>query len=128
MKKTIHVLHVAQCAGGVDSYLCTLLLHMDRQRFMHILVCAADYRQEAYSSLVDEFVQVDMRNALSPCSDIKAVVSVRHIVKRFCPDVVYCRSSKGGGIGRLACIGSGIVVYKDVPDNSILKANQNLII
>lgn len=108
--KRLTILHVVQCAGGVDSYLRMLLSHMNRLQFRHILICSADYQQEAYSSLVDEFVQVDMRNALSPCSDIKAIISVRHIVKRFRPDVVYCHSSKGGGIGRLACIGLGVPV------------------
>lgn len=108
--KRLTILHVVQCAGGVDSYLRMLLSHMDRQQFRHILVCSAKYRQDAYLSLVDEFVQVDMRHSLSPMADMKAVISVRRAVKQFRPDVVYCHSSKGGGIGRLACIGLGIPV------------------
>lgn len=108
--KRLTILHVVQCAGGVDCYLRMLLSHMDKKRFRHILVCSADYQREAYLPLVDEFVQVDMRNALSPCADTKAIISVRRVVKRCRPDIVYCHSSKGGGIGRLACMGLGIPV------------------
>lgn len=53
-----------------------------------------------------------MCNALSLRTDAKAVLTVRRIVKKYRPDIVYCHSSKGGGIGCLACIGLGIpVVY-----------------
>lgn len=106
------ILHVVQCAGGVDRYLRMLLSNMDRERFRHILVCSGDYSRDDYQSLVYAFEQVDMLNALSPRADGKAVAAVRRLVKKYRPDVVYCHSSKGGGIGRIACIGLGVpVIY-----------------
>lgn len=104
------VLHVVQCAGGVDRYLRMLLSNMDCERFKHILVCSGDYSRKDYQSLVCAFEQVDMLNALSVRSDLKAVVVVRRLIRRYRPDVVYCHSSKGGGIGRIACIGLGVPV------------------
>lgn len=71
------ILHVVQCAGGVDRYLRMLLSNMDRERFRHILVCSSDYSPDDYLPLVDAFEQVDMLNALSPRADGKAVVAVR---------------------------------------------------
>lgn len=110
--RKIHVLHLVQCAGGVEKMLQMLLKSMDRTRFEHTLVASDDYNEEAYEGLVDRFVRVKMCNALSPTTDSAAVRAVRKIVRRLRPDIVYCHSSKAGGVGRLACIGLGVnVVY-----------------
>lgn len=49
-----------------------------------------------------------MCNSLSLISDIRAIYLVRGLIKHFQPDIIYCHSSKAGGIGRLANIGTGI--------------------
>ncbi len=108
----IRLFHIVQCAGGVDCYLRMLLAYMDRNRFEHILVCSFDYSKDDYEKLVDEFVQIDMCNSLSPMSDAKAISSVRSLINYHHPDIIYCHSSKAGGIGRIANIGTGIpLVY-----------------
>ena len=104
-------MHVVECAGGVDRYLRMLTSRMDRERFEQILVCSDDFRREEYEDYVDEFVQVhEMQNALSPSKDGAAVKRVRALIRQCKPDVVYCHSSKGGGIGRLAALGLGVKV------------------
>jgi len=108
----IRIFHIVQCAGGVDCYLRMLLEYMDRNRFEHILICSFDYSKDEYNNLVDEFVQIEMCNSLSLMSDVKAISSVRNLIKYYHPDIVYCHSSKAGGIGRIANIGTGIpLVY-----------------
>lgn len=108
----IHVMHIAECAGGVDRYLRMLIGGLDRRRFEQTLVASDDYREEDYRGMVDRFVRVRMCNALSARRDGAAVREVRSIVRRMKPDIVYCHSSKAGGIGRLACMGLGMrVVY-----------------
>ncbi|WP_455667104.1 glycosyltransferase family 4 protein [Phocaeicola sp.] len=108
----IRLLHVAQCAGGVDCYLHMLLAHMDKNRFVHILVCSSDYPRDKYENLVDQFIQIEMCNSLSFIKDVKSVRMVRGLIKCYHPDIIYCHSSKAGGIGRIANIGTGIpVVY-----------------
>ncbi len=107
-----HVLHIAECAGGVDCYLRMLLAHMDGERYVHTLVCSREYREEDYRDVVERFVQLDMHHALSPRGDYSAVREVRRLIQETQPDIVYCHSSKAGGIGRLANIGTGIpLVY-----------------
>lgn len=101
----INVIHIAQCAGGVDRYLKMLLRHMDRTAFRQILICSYDFQEKEYMGLVDSFEYVDMKNALSLSSDIKAVIKIRKIIKRIQPEIVYCHSSKAGGVGRIAAIG-----------------------
>ena len=104
-------MHVVECAGGVDRYLRMLTSRMDRERIEQILVCSDDFRREEYVDFVDEFVQVhEMQNALSPSKDRSAVKRVRALIRQWKPDVVYCHSSKGGGIGRLAALGLGVKV------------------
>ncbi len=105
-------MHIAQCAGGVDKYLQMLLANMDRNAFKHILVCSHDYSAEDYKGIVDEFIQIDMCNALSLSKDGKAIAEVRKLIKSLSPDIIYCHSSKAGGIGRIANLGIGVpLVY-----------------
>lgn len=106
------IVHLAQCAGGVDRYLRMLLGHTDRSRFELILIASEDYQEAVYRNLTDRFVQIDMCNALSPRKDAAAICRVRQLLKELKPDLLYCHSSKAGGIGRIAAIGLEIpVVY-----------------
>lgn len=108
----IRILHIAQCAGGVDCYLRMLLAHMDKSRFEQILVGSMDYSKEVYEGLVDRFVQIYMCNSLSLGADCRAVIAVRGLIKKLRPNIIYCHSSKAGGIGRIANIGLGVpIVY-----------------
>ena len=108
----IRLLHIVQCAGGVDHYLRMLLAHMDKNRFVQILICSFDYSQDQYQGLADEFVQIEMCNSLSLVEDIKTVHRIHLLIKHYHPDIIYCHSSKAGGIGRIANIGTGIpLVY-----------------
>lgn len=111
MNDKIRLMHIVQCAGGVDRYLRMLTSRMGREGFEQILVCSDDFRWEDYEDCVDAFVQVhEMQNALSPSKDGAAVKRVRALIRQWMPDVVYCHSSKGGGIGRIAAIGMGAKV------------------
>ena len=110
--RRIRVVHLAQCAGGVDRYLKMLLRYMDRERFEQSVVCSEDYSEEDYRGLADRFIHVRMQNALSAKADGRAVMEVRRLIKELKPEIVYCHSSKAGGIGRLACVGLPVkVVY-----------------
>lgn len=98
-------MHVVQCAGGVDCYLRMLLAHMNRSLFEHIMVCSFDYCKADYEQLVEAFIQIDMCNSLSFEKDRNAIKIVRGLIKEYQPNVIYCHSSKAGGIGRIANIG-----------------------
>lgn len=85
---------------------------MDKNRFMQILICSPDYSEDKYQGLVEEFIQIEMCNSLSFVKDTKAIRKVRELIKHFRPDIIYCHSSKAGGIDRIANIGTSLpIIY-----------------
>ena len=103
-KNKLRILHVAQAAGGVDRYIRMLLKYLDKEKFENILVCSQDFNEEDYKGLVDYFEQVEMTRAIGS-NDLKAIKSVRTLIKKYNPDIVYAHSSKAGAIARVADIG-----------------------
>lgn len=103
-KSKIRILHVAQAAGGVDRYIRMLLKYLDKEKFENILVCSQDFHRKDYDSLVDFFEQVEMKREIG-LSDLKLIVEVRKLIKKYNPDIVYAHSSKAGAITRMSDIG-----------------------
>lgn len=46
-----------------------------------------------------------MVREINPLSDLKAILHVRKLIKKYKPDIIYCHSSKAGAIGRIADLG-----------------------
>ncbi|MCD7714036.1 MAG: glycosyltransferase family 4 protein [Prevotella sp.] len=111
--KKIHILHIAQCTfAGVDCYIRMLLKNMDKERFSNTYICSLGHKNIDYKDLVDKLIQIDMCNSLSIKRDFSAIKQVRRLIREVKPDIIYCHSSKAGGIGRIANIGTGIpIVY-----------------
>ena len=85
---------------------------MDKSQFEQILICSHDFHEDDYNGIVDRFIQIDMVNSLSPSGDGKAVKTIRGLIGEIKPDLIYCHSSKAGGLGRLANIGLGYpIIY-----------------
>lgn len=103
-QKMIRVLHVAQAAGGVDRYIRMLLKYLDKDKFENILICSEDFHESDYRDLVKAFEQIQMTREIG-YKDLKAIVQVRKLIKRYNPDIVYAHSSKAGAITRVANIG-----------------------
>ena len=106
------IMHIVQCAGGVDRYLAMLLPLLERYRFHQILVCSYDYKYEEYINKIDGVEQLDMKRSFNPLKIIKNIRKVRSLIKHYQPDIVYCHSSIAGGVGRIACYGLVVkIVY-----------------
>lgn len=106
------VIHIVQCAGGVDRYLKMLLPILKEEGLQQILICSPDYRIEEYEKKVDIVEQLNLVQSLSPFLVMKNVFAIRKLIKEYNPDIVYCHSSFAGGLGRLACIGiSTKIIY-----------------
>ncbi|MBO4878547.1 MAG: glycosyltransferase family 4 protein [Ruminococcus sp.] len=103
MKKRI--LHIAQAPGGVERYLHTLLSNIDKERYENILVCSQDYDIDSFKSITDSIVVVPMYRNISLPQEIRTVVKLRRIIKKYSPDIVYLHSSKAGAVGRIADLG-----------------------
>lgn len=108
----IKIAHVVECAGGVDKYLRLLFSHLDKRQFDNVLVCSHDFVKEHYEGLVSDVIYTDMHNSLSLMSSMRAIRQVHGVIKRINPDIIYCHSSIGGGIGRIASLRMNIpVIY-----------------
>ena len=103
--RKITVAHIVQSPGGVERYLHSLLKYLNHDKIDNILICSHDYVGENYINLVGTFENVDMIRAISPSYDIKALIQIRKLLKKYQPDIVYCHSSKAGVLGRIANLG-----------------------
>lgn len=105
MDKRLSILHIVECAGGVERYLQMLLPRLEQHDFRQCLVCSLSYDRRKYQDVVDDVEQLDMRQTFSPTQIINKVLSIRRIIRNKRPDIVYCHSSFAGGLGRLAALG-----------------------
>lgn len=105
MQNQIKILHIAECAGGVERYLQMLLPRLESKRLRQYFICSMNYDPRKYRDMVDGVEQMDLRQTFSPFQIVGKVFSIRKMIKRLSPDVVYCHSSFAGGLGRVAAIG-----------------------
>jgi len=103
-KNKTRIMHIAQSAGGVDRYIRMLLKYLNPNKYENIFVCSQDFKEIDYRGLVVVFKQIDMQRTIG-LSDIKAILAVRKLIKKYHPDIVYAHSSKAGAIVRVADIG-----------------------
>lgn len=104
-------MHIAECAGGVDRYLEMLLPRL-QDEYEQIFVCSSHFDRSKYERMVSQVEQIDMQQTFSPLKIYEQVKDIRKLIKRNKPDIIYCHSSFAGGLGRLACLGTGCkVVY-----------------
>ena len=103
-ERKIRILHVAFAAGGVDRYLRMLFKYMDKGRFENVLVCSPDFNVEKYRCLVSHIEQLEAHREIC-LDDIKLILEVRRLIRKYDPDIVYAHSSKAGAVTRLADIG-----------------------
>lgn len=106
MKGKIKLLHVAECAGGVEKYLSMLLPLLEKYSFFQILVCSMNFDKKKYEQIVDDVEQIDLQQTFSPLRVLRNIMCIRKIIKKTKPDILYCHSSFAGGLGRIASIGT----------------------
>lgn len=106
MKDTSHIkiLHIAQAAGGVERYLQMLLDSVDTNKYQNIVICSSDYDRNYFKKNKIKYYEINLKRSIG-ISDFIAAIKVRKLIKKISPDIIYCHSSKGGAIGRLANIG-----------------------
>lgn len=100
----IKILHIVQAAGGVERYLQMLFDVMDTNKYQNVVICSSDYDRDYFEKNKIEYYAMNLKRSIG-ISDFVAAIKVRKLIKKISPDVIYCHSSKGGAIGRLANIG-----------------------
>ena len=103
--KYMRILHIAECAGGVERYLQMLLPRLEKKGIKQYFICSRNYDESLYSKIVDGVQQMDLTQSFSPLRVIKKVRAIRREIKKVNPDILYCHSSFAGGLGRMAAIG-----------------------
>lgn len=101
----IRILHIAECAGGVERYLQMLLPRLESRGLKQFFICSKNYNPKSYERMVDGVDQMDLKQTFSPFQIIKKVSAIRKVIKQVKPDILYCHSSFAGGLGRMAAIG-----------------------
>ena len=101
----MRILHIAECAGGVDKYLSMLLPLLEKMSVQQFLLCSFSYKKDKYSKIVDGVEQMELKQSFSPLYLMRKVMKIRKYINEKHPDIVYCYSSFAGGLGRLASIG-----------------------
>jgi len=104
-KKLKTIMHVAQSAGGVERYIQMLLEKNNADIYQNILVCSHDYDKKKFEKLTASFEYVDMVREIDFIKDLRAILNVRKLLKKYKPDILYCHSSKAGAVARIASIG-----------------------
>ncbi|MDD6550190.1 MAG: glycosyltransferase [Lachnospiraceae bacterium] len=103
--KKIRVLHVAETAGAVDTYLKILLRYSSSDRIENILVCSKDYDIRDYRGLTDSVERIHMERTDSVLEEGRSIRKLREIIGRYSPDIVYAHSYRAGMLLRIADIG-----------------------
>lgn len=106
------LLHIAECAGGVERYLAMLLPLLEKSGIKQFFLCSQNYDKAKFSQMIDGVQQVELRQSFSPFYVLKKVFQIRHLIRRVMPDILYCHSSFAGGLGRIAALGLGCkIIY-----------------
>lgn len=100
----IIVMHVVECAGGVERYLYDLLKYIDHDKIENILVCSQKYTICKFKALVNCVEQININHGMC-CQDINTVFKIRELIHKYRPDIIYAHSSKAGALARIANIG-----------------------
>lgn len=98
------ILHIVESAQGVERYLRMLLPLLEDNYEQHLL-CSMKFDCQIFENVVDSVVQIDMRRSISPLKIGTSISKIRTEIKKKNPDIIYCHSSFGGVLGRIAAAG-----------------------
>ena len=108
----MRILHILECAGGVERYLEMLVPRLKKEGIEQSIVCSHSVNLDKLKDSADACYVTDMRQTFNPLAVVKIIRQVRRAVIASKPDIVYCHSSFAGVFGRLAAIGTHCkVVY-----------------
>jgi glycosyltransferase involved in cell wall biosynthesis len=98
----MHICHISQSAGGVETHILNLLDHTDRSKFRHTVICYTNGTlARSAKDAGAEVVMIPMVREIAPLRDLVSFGRILFIVYRLKPDVIHAHSGKGGIWGRL---------------------------
>lgn len=100
----VKILHIAECAGGVEKYLYTLLKFLDSPKFENIVLVSQNFKYSKIKNMADQVELIHMEHNVG-LKKILECIQVRKIIKKYKPDIIYAHSSIAGVVARLADFG-----------------------
>lgn len=107
MKKKLVIITEA-LGGGVRRHVLDLLMNLDTMKFdIYFLYGSSRIDSIMKSSLKEiknrgiELIEIDSFSNSIGLHDIKAFKNIYKEIKKICPDIVHCHSSKAGALGRI---------------------------
>ena len=74
MDKQISILHIAECAGGVERYLQMLLPRLELRNFKQFFICSYNYDKQKFIAVIDSVEQMELRQTFSPIQIMRKVI------------------------------------------------------
>lgn len=106
MKKILYFITTSDW-GGASRYVYDLCKYEIGEGNKVYLVVGSngELSREVRKLGIKVYIVSSVRRNISPLNDVKAILSLRRLVKKLKPDIIHLNSSKAGVIGRVACIG-----------------------
>lgn len=103
MNPNIKVCHISQSAGGVETYILSIIKNSDKNKFHHTIICYDNGTlAEKAPEVGAEVIMIPMVREINPIKDFKSLISVYGTLKKIKPDVIHAHSAKGGMFGRIS--------------------------
>lgn len=128
MRKT-KIVHILHSAGGVDVSLRLILENINTSDFENIVIHGfkdtnAIFTDKNSNTIVE--YKLPISRDISPLNDIVAIVKSYFIIRKEKPDLIHAHSAKGGVIGRLIGMLTGIKVLFTPQAYSFLSTSNNV--
>ncbi|TDE31524.1 glycosyltransferase family 1 protein [Flavobacterium ranwuense] len=126
--KKIKIAHILHSVGGVDVSLRLILENSNPLQFENIVIHGiVDTKEGFYDKnkvLVTEY-KLPISREIAIANDFISIIKTYRILKKEKPDLIHCHSAKGGVIGRMVAILTGIPVVYTPQAFSYLSTNNN---
>jgi glycosyltransferase involved in cell wall biosynthesis len=127
--KKIKIAHILHSIGGVDVSLRLILENSNPSQFENIVIHGIVDTKECFYDknkvLVKEY-KLPISREIAVVNDLISIVKTYRIIKKENPDLIHSHSAKGGVIGRIVAILTGIPVVYTPQAFSYLSTDNNL--
>ncbi len=133
MKVTVMII-AETCKDGVGKHVADLVRNLNKEKYEIVLVHGirrVDYYFEIMmkmmqGKIISEEVKTFNRN-IHPLDDLKALIRINGLMRKYRPEIVHCHSSKAGVIGRMTAKGKSYVKKMYYTPHAYAVQNKELV-
>lgn len=126
--KKIKIAHILHSVGGVDVSLRLILENSNPSQFENIVIHGIVDTKEVFydknKALIKDY-KLPISREITVVNDLISIIKTYQIIKKENPDLIHSHSAKGGVIGRIVAILTGIPVVYTPQAFSYLSTNNN---